>query len=149
MGKNVLIVDDNADLRRILAKFLQSHGYETLEATSGKEAISTAVTLKPNLILLDLTLPDMRGTDAAKAIRKNPATAHIPIVGCSAHFGMEFRQEALQSGMAHYLQKPVSAAAIVSLVEQFIPSKEAAAEAHRSDFAAAWSYRPRITLDKS
>ena len=148
MGKNILIVDDNADLRRILAKFLQSHGYEISEATTGKEAISTAVRLKPDLILLDLTLPDMSGTEAAKAIRRDPATAHIPIVGCSAHFGMEFRREALRSGMAHYLQKPVSAAAIASVVEQFIARDNSASEAYVSDFAGAWSHRPRITLDR-
>jgi CheY-like chemotaxis protein len=139
MGKTVLIVDDNVDLRRIFARFLQSRGYETLEATSGKEAISTAVRLRPNLIVLDLTLPDMRGTDVAEAIRKDSATAHIPIVGCSAHFGMEFRREALRSGMAHYLQKPVSAATIASIVEQFIASKEAASESAREQFCSGLS----------
>jgi CheY-like chemotaxis protein len=123
MAKNVLIVDDNVDLRRILAKFLQACGYETSEARNGQEAINTAIAVKPNLILLDLTLPDMKGTDAARAIRKYPATAHIPIVGCSAYFGTEFRQEALRSGMDDYLQKPISAAGIVAVVEQLIVSE--------------------------
>lgn len=120
MSKNILIVDDNRDLREILARFLRSCGYETLEARGGQEAIDIAIAAKPNLIVLDLTLPDMKGTDAARALRKYPRTAHIPIVGCSAYFGREFRQEALRSGMVDYLQKPISAAAIAAVVEQLI-----------------------------
>lgn len=123
MAKNVLIVDDNGHLRRILAMFLQSRGYETSEAASGHEAIETAIAAKPNLILLDLTLPDMKGTEAARALRKYPSTAHIPIVGCSAYFGSELRQEALRAGMADYLQKPISAAGIEAVVEQLILSE--------------------------
>ncbi len=83
--------------------------------------------MKPNLIILDLTLPDMKGTDVARALRKCPTTARIPIVGCSAYFGSEFRQEALRAGMADYLQKPISAAAIEAVVEQLILSENAAA----------------------
>jgi len=123
MAKNVLIVDDNGHLRRILAMFLQSRGYETSEAATGHEAIETAIAAKPNLILLDLTLPDMKGTEAARAIRKYPSTAHIPIVGCSAYFGSELRQEALRAGMTDYLQKPISAAGIEAVVEQLILSE--------------------------
>ena len=118
MTKSVLIVDDNEHLRRILATFLQCRGYETSEAASGHEAIKTAIARKPNLILLDLTLPDMKGTDVARAIRKYPSAARVPIVGCSAYFGSELRQEALRAGMADYLQKPISAA-IESIAEQF------------------------------
>ena len=123
MANKVLVVDDNGHLRQILARFLQSRGYETSEAASGQEAIETAISAKPNLILLDLTLPDMKGTEAAKAIRKHPGTAHIPIVGCSAYFGAEFRQEALRAGMTDYLQKPISAAGIAAVVEQLILSE--------------------------
>jgi len=104
MAKSVLIVDDNEHLRRILATFLQSRGYEISEAASGHEAIATAIAMKPNLILLDLTL-------------------HVPIIGCSAYFGSELRQEALRAGMADYLQKPISAAEIESIVEQLILSE--------------------------
>lgn len=123
MAKNVLVVDDNEHLRRILAVFLRSRGYETSEAASGHEAVQTAITEKPDLILLDLTLPDMEGTDTAQAIRKNSSTAHIPIIGCSAYFGNEFREEALRAGMADYVQKPFSADAIETVIEQYILSE--------------------------
>jgi CheY-like chemotaxis protein len=120
MAKNILIVDDNGHLRRILATFLQSHGYATSEAATGHEAIETAIAVKPNLILLDLTLPDMKGTDAAQALKKYPDTAHIPIIGCSAYFGRELREEALRAGMTDYVQKPISANAIETVMKQYI-----------------------------
>ena len=121
MANNVLIVDDNGDLRRVVATFLQYYGYDTLEAASGHEAIETALTRKPDLILLDLNLPDMRGTDTAQILRKNPLTAHIPIIGCSAYSAVEFGPEVSQLGITGYLQKPFSAARVLEIVEQFTP----------------------------
>ena len=79
-----------------------------------------AIAAKPQLIPLDLALPDMKGTDAARALKQNRQTAHIPIVGCSAHFGPEWRNEALRSGMVEYIQKPVPLREIEAVIEQFI-----------------------------
>jgi CheY-like chemotaxis protein len=76
-------------LRRILAGALEHRGYTISEATTGDEAIVTAIKENPKLILLDLTLPDMTGTEAARALKQNPQTTHIPIIGCSAHFGSD------------------------------------------------------------
>ena len=90
-AKHVLIVEDNPHLRRILAGALEQRGYTISEATTGGEAIVTASKENPKLILLDLSLPDMTGTEAARALKQNPQTAHIPMVGCSAHFGPEWR----------------------------------------------------------
>jgi len=120
MPKKVLIVDDNEHLRQILGSILRSAGYEISEAASAREAIANAVATNPNLILLDLDLPDMKGTDAAQALTKNATTAHIPIIGCSAFFGAEWRAEALRSGMVDYLVKPISAAIIKARIEKFI-----------------------------
>ena len=119
-AKHVLIVEDNSHLRRILAGALEQRGYTISEATTGDEAIVRAINEKPNLILLDLSLPDMTGTDAARALKQNPQTAHIPIVGCSAHFGSEWRDQALRSGMVSYVQKPVRLKEIEAVIEQFI-----------------------------
>jgi CheY-like chemotaxis protein len=119
-AKHVLIVEDNPHLRRILAGALELHGYTISEAATGQEAILTTITAKPKLILLDLTLPDMTGTEAARALKQNPQTAHIPIVGCSAYLGSEWRDEALRSGMVEYLQKPIPLKEIEAVIEQFI-----------------------------
>jgi CheY-like chemotaxis protein len=119
-AKHVLIVEDNPHLRRILAGALELHGYTISEAATGQEAILTTITAKPKLFLLDLTLPDMTGTEAARALKQNPQTAHIPIVGCSAYLGSEWRDEALRSGMVEYLQKPIPLKEIEAVIEQFI-----------------------------
>jgi len=119
-AKHVLIVEDNPHLRRILAGALEQRGYTISEATTGDEAIVTASKENPKLILLDLSLPDMTGTEAARALKQNPQTAHIPIVGCSAHFGSEWREQALRSGMVGYVQKPVPLKEIETVIEQFI-----------------------------
>ena len=94
--------------------------YETLQAATGKEAIEKAIAAQPRLILLDLRLPDMNGLDAARAIKKDQRTAHIPIVGWSAYFGERWREEALHAGIVAYMEKPLSAPVIESTIKQFI-----------------------------
>jgi len=120
MTKSILIVDDNENLRKLLVWFLQPRGYETLQAATGKEAIEKAIAAQPSLILLDIRLPDMNGVDAARAIKKDQRTAHIPIVGWSAYFGERWREEALRAGMVAYMEKPLSAPVIESTIKQFI-----------------------------
>src|ERR1041385_4403722 len=120
MARTVLIVDDHEHLRQILALVLRYAGYDTLEAGTGNQAIATAVSAQPNLILMDLDLPDMTGIDPARVNKKNPITAKIPIVACSASSGWEWREEALRAGMADYLQKPIQTSVIRSVVDKFI-----------------------------
>ena len=120
MANNILIVDDNEDLRKVLAWLLQPRGYETLQAATGREAIEKAIVAQPSLILLDLHLPDMNGVDAARAIKKDQRTAHIPIVGWSAYFGERWREEALRAGMVAYMEKPLSASVFEATIKQFI-----------------------------
>ena len=64
----------------MLAWLLQPRGYETLQAATGQEAIQVAIAAQPNLILLDLNLPDMNGADVARAIKADPRTAHLPLL---------------------------------------------------------------------
>jgi two-component system cell cycle response regulator DivK len=120
MAKSVLIIEDNEHVREIFVSMLRSAGYEMLDAGTGTQGIEKALSAKPNLILLDLDLPDMTGMDTAKAIRKNSTTAHIPIIACSAWSGREWREEALRAGMVEYLQKPIPSELIKAKVSEFI-----------------------------
>jgi CheY-like chemotaxis protein len=120
MAGVVLIVDDNEHLRSIAALTLRSHGYEILEASTGQEAIEKTLTKHPNLVLLDIDLPDMRGTEVARAIKRDPTTHNIPIIGWSALFGRDFRQTALDAGMVDYFVKPVAPALLLETIAQFI-----------------------------
>ncbi len=120
MAKNILVVEDNDDLRQIFASFIRFSGYQVLEAGSGSGAIEKAAFAKPNLILLDLTLPDMNGIDVARAIKKHSVTADIPIIACSAYRSGGEMEEALRAGIVDYLEKPISAALIKAKIEEFI-----------------------------
>lgn len=120
MTRNILIVDDNQHLREILARMLRFSGYEISQAASGSEAVKTAISVKPNLILLDIDLPDMKGSEVARALRKNSTSAHIPIIACSAFLGLQTRAEALHAGMVDYLEKPISLERIKAKIEEFI-----------------------------
>ena len=123
MSRNVLIVDDNQYLREILATMLRFSGYEISQAANGSEALKMAVSAKPNVILLDIQLPDMKGADVARAIRTQSASAHIPIIGCSAFLGGQWRQQALHAGMVDYLEKPIPLEVIQAKIKEFILSE--------------------------
>ncbi len=120
MTRNILIVDDNQHLREILARMLRSSGYEISQAANGSEAVKAAISGKPNLVLLDIDLPDIKGADVARAIRKNSASAKIPIIGCSAFLGWQWRETALHAGMVDYIEKPISLELIKAKIEEFI-----------------------------
>jgi CheY-like chemotaxis protein len=120
VARNILVVEDHEALRRMLATTLRFIGYEISEAGSGSEAIEKAAFAKPSLILLDLSLPDMNGIEAARAIKKNQLTAAIPIIACSAYCTAERLEEASRVGIVAYLQKPIPAAVIKAKIEEFI-----------------------------
>jgi two-component system cell cycle response regulator DivK len=116
----VLIVDDNEHIRAILAQILRAYGYEAMEAKTGIEAIEKTNSMKPDLVLMDINLPDMTGADAARAIKKNSSTRTIPVIGCSAFIGSQYRDAALSAGMVDYLVKPVSVDLFTAKIAQFL-----------------------------
>ena len=103
----VLIVDDNARNRKLVADVLRTAGFRTLEAASGKEGISLAVEHLPEVVLLDLRLPDMDGTDVARELRSSARTARLPLVALSA-LRPDINGDRLRAaGFAGYLEKPI------------------------------------------
>jgi two-component system cell cycle response regulator DivK len=121
MTKRILVVEDRDDSRTILVTILQRFcGYETIEAANGKEAIEKAVAEKPDLILMDLDLPEISGIDAARAVKENPETTHIPIIAQTAWSSRQWKSKVLQVGMVDYLEKPVSLELIKATIERFI-----------------------------
>jgi len=104
----------------MLVSMLRNSDYEVSEAATGTEAIEKAVSAEPNLIVLDIELPDLSGVVVAQTIRKNPKTARIPIVGWSAYIGWEYRKAALDAGMIDYLEKPVHSATLRAKIEEYL-----------------------------
>jgi CheY-like chemotaxis protein len=120
--KRILIVDDSHESRSILDVILhRAWGYETIEATTGNEAVKKAIAEKPDLIIMDLGLPGISGVDATKAIKDNSTTAHIPIIAYTVWPADSCKEQALDAGMVDYLEKPVSMALMKTTIEKFLP----------------------------
>jgi len=103
----VLIVDDNDRNRRLAGDVLRAAGLRTLEAGSGAEAITIAAAHLPDVVLLDLELPDMHGTDVALELRNGAQTARIPIVALSARRKPDEEDGLSAAGFDGYLEKPI------------------------------------------
>ncbi len=120
MSKHVLVVEDNQHLGTILTSVLRHFGYEPALACTGAEAINSLITNQPDVVLLDLGLPDMPGYKVARAILDCPGFAQTPIIGCSAYSSSEERETALKAGMVEYLQKPIKAEQLKEAIEHFL-----------------------------
>jgi two-component system, cell cycle response regulator DivK len=118
MGKKILTIEDHRDTRELLARILRYKGYEPLEAKGGYEGIAISLAEHPDLVLMDLILPDLHGLDAAKQIKANPETAQIPIVAYTAWYQRDMRAKALEAGIAEYLVKPVPTEALIEVIER-------------------------------
>lgn len=120
--KRILVVDDSDESRSILGLILhRSLGYEMIEAATGNEAIKKAISEKPDLIIMDLGLPEISGVAATKVIKNDPSTAHIPIIAHTVWPADSCKEDALNAGMVDYLQKPVSMRLMKTTIEKFIP----------------------------
>jgi two-component system, cell cycle response regulator DivK len=103
----VLIVDDSEKNRKLARDVLRAAGIGTLEAVTGTDAIALAAERPPDLILLDLQLPDIAGMEVARKLRDSARTAHIPIVALSASPYVASGDQLLAAGFAGYLGKPI------------------------------------------
>ena len=104
----VLIVDDEPEVLSSLGNILRRINYEILTAATGTEAIKSIGSEKPDLIILDVMLPDMDGGDVAAAIERNPATAQIPIIFVTGVITKQEETKELKSGKHYVLAKPVT-----------------------------------------
>ena len=116
----VLIVDDQPDNRGMLAELLGGEGYKTLEAASGMEAMDCIANRQPDLILLDVSMPDMDGFAVASLLKADPKTSGIPIIMVTAHTGRGARVVGLHAGVEDYLTKPVDAPELLLKVRNLL-----------------------------
>jgi two-component system cell cycle response regulator DivK len=116
---SVLIVDDSERNRKLARDVLRAAGFRTLEAASGAEAIALAAEHLPDVILMDLQLPDMEGTDAARSLADGTRTARIPVVALSAHRLESEAAGFLAAGFAGYLEKPIDVGGFAEQVRSY------------------------------
>ena len=115
----VLIVDDNAKNLRLARDVLQAAGMRTLEASNGAEGIAAAVQGRPDVILMDIRLPDIDGTEVARRLKADARTASIPIVALTSLAMKGDRERFLASGFDGYLEKPIDVRAFPDRVRDY------------------------------
>src|SRR5438309_9265940 len=98
MNQLILVVEDDATMQKMALKILRSRGFSSELARNGREAVAMAGVLKPALILMDLSLPEMNGWEATRALKADPALAHIPVVAITAHAMVGDRETAVAAG---------------------------------------------------
>jgi len=108
MGELVLIVDDNDRNLRLARDVLRHAGLRTLEAATGEEALELAALESPDVILMDIRLPDMEGSDVLRTLKQDAGTAPIPVVALTSFAMKGDREWFLSTGFDGYLAKPIS-----------------------------------------
>jgi len=103
----ILVVEDNEANQELVTRFLRREGYEVIQAMDGRTGVALALGHVPDLILMDLSLPELDGWEATRQIRANPLTATIPIIALTAHAFAEEVTDALQAGCNQYETKPL------------------------------------------
>ncbi|MCB0100515.1 MAG: response regulator [Anaerolineales bacterium] len=106
MPERILIVDDDVDTLRLVGLMLQRQGYQVIAASNGSQGLTKAFEERPNLILLDVMMPDMDGYEVTRRLRSNPATASIPILMFTAKTQLDDKVTGFEAGADDYLTKP-------------------------------------------
>jgi two-component system, OmpR family, phosphate regulon response regulator PhoB len=104
----ILIADDSATMRKLLAARLEADGYEVVQAADGEQALSLVRSGRPDLLILDNTMPKLDGFGVVRALREDPATSAVPIVMLTGHTGEDDRADSIQLGVDEYIPKPFS-----------------------------------------
>ena len=120
----ILIVDDQPDLAGMMSDLLLDAGYATRTAVDGRAALAEVQADPPDLLLLDVQMPEFDGFEVATMLKADPATATIPIIMVSAHEGRGARLVGLESGAEDYLSKPVDPAELLAKIRNLLLLRE-------------------------
>ncbi len=126
-SRTVLIVEDNPLNRKLARNALRSRKYRVLEATTGKEALDMAKSERPDLILMDLHMPDLDGLEVTRRLKADALTAPLPVVALSAAGRPEDREQAMAAGCCGYISKPIRLARFPAQVDSFFTPTEVVA----------------------
>jgi CheY-like chemotaxis protein len=116
----ILMIEDNEQNRDALSRRLQRHGYDVITAIDGRQGITTAQAEIPDLILMDLNLPDVDGWEATRLLKEAPETRAIPIMAMTAHAIAGDEERALQAGCDDYHAKPVEFQRLLTQIEALL-----------------------------
>ena len=118
----ILLVEDNEMNRDMLSRRLKRRGYEVIMALDGSQGVSMTIAERPDLVLMDMSLPVMDGWEATKTLKANPDTRSIPIIALTAHAMAGDREKALQAGCDEYDTKPIELKRLIAKIMHFLPT---------------------------
>jgi CheY-like chemotaxis protein len=122
--KRIAVVDDNPVNRRLMRAILKKHSYEIVEYGTGLEAVAGLADGQSALVLLDISLPDIDGTEVLRQIRLNPTLQKIPVIAVTAHALTGDRERFMEAGFDDYLSKPiVDVNEVVHKIERYLGTK--------------------------
>ncbi|NQU16735.1 MAG: response regulator [Candidatus Saganbacteria bacterium] len=121
MSKRILSIDDNPANRKIIFDLLTNQGYEIIEAVDGREGLKKAKDLKPDLILMDIQLPEMDGFEVLKLVRAGRETKNIPVIILSSYAMPGDAEKGLAAGCNAYLPKPYNLKELLETIRKLIP----------------------------
>jgi two-component system cell cycle response regulator DivK len=122
--KVILLVEDHEDNRIVYSTILEHFGYGVLLAGDGEEGVRIAREQRPDLVLMDVSIPVMDGWDATRLLKSDPATASIPVIALTAHAMPSDRERAAEAGCDGYLAKPVEPRRVLEEVQRFVGAPE-------------------------
>jgi two-component system cell cycle response regulator DivK len=117
-GERILVVEDNEKNMKLFRDVLRATGYRTLEATTGGEAVELATEQAPDLVLMDIQMPDVDGVEALRRLRADERTAAIPVLAVTAQAMQGDREHFLAEGFDGYLSKPLNIRELIGTVRQ-------------------------------
>lgn len=125
MKRTVLIIEDNEQNLYLTKFLLEQNGLSIEEARSGPEGIALADRIQPDLILLDIQLPQMDGYDVARALRQNPVLRDVPVVAVTSYAMVGDRERALEAGCNGYIEKPINPDTFKSEIDKYLKIRPA------------------------
>jgi len=117
MAEKILIIDDDLETLRLIGMMLQKQGYQVVSAKNGNEGLAFALSERPDMVVLDIMMPDTDGYEVAKRLRDNPQTAPIPILMFTAKSQLEHKVAGYEAGADDYLTKPVHPAELIARIK--------------------------------
>jgi two-component system cell cycle response regulator DivK len=117
-GEQILVVEDNEKSMKLVRDVLQATGYRTLEATTGRQGVELAAEHAPDLVLMDIQLPEADGVEALRRLREDERTAAIPVLAVTAQAMHGDREQFLAAGFDGYISKPVDLVELLATVRQ-------------------------------
>jgi CheY-like chemotaxis protein len=127
MSAKILLAEDNATNRYLATFLLEGAGFTVLHAHNGGDALRIAVAENPDLVLMDIQMPEMDGYEAARRMRGDPRLTHIPIVAVTSYAMTSDREKALEMGFVGYIEKPIQPETFAAEVAGFLTGKAARA----------------------